>query len=189
MVALTHTFTHRHAADGTVADAAPDTAPQDWRAHLSPSTVALGVIAVVTAIAGAVALHYVDTGSASWFHTLDTSRLRPSHELLGRDWMAMYALMALAAWLVWRSPLRFERARALAVFGVQLVLSAAWGPVLFHAHAPEAAMLVVAALWLAVLGALTTFAPANPWSAVLLLPWFAWVTYAAAMNAAIVLLN
>jgi tryptophan-rich sensory protein len=97
--------------------------------------------------------------------------------------------MAYAAWRVWRrigpEP---DRSRALVVFGVQLLLNGLWAPVFFGAEAPWLAMLVIAALWIAVLAMLLTFAPVDPFAAVLTVPYLVWVTYAAVLNAAIILM-
>jgi tryptophan-rich sensory protein len=178
MAVFTRAIAHRDATSGR------------WHPHLPVNLVALIGFGAVSAIAGIIAVEFVDSGAGSWYASLTKPKFEPPSNRIGVILVGLYATAALAGWLVWRrSGPRMERGRALAVFGVLLVLSATWTPVLFSAQDPELALLVVAALWLAALGALTTFAPVDAWAAVLLVPWFGWVTYAAALNVAIVLLN
>jgi translocator protein len=156
-----------------------------WRP--SVNAVVLSLFLVVCEAAAVVAAMFEDTGPNSWYAGLDKPPFAPPSWLLTPAWGAFYAVMALAAWRVWRrlgpEP---DRSRALVVFGVQLLLSAVWMPVFFGAQSPYLSLLVVAALWLAALATVLTFAPVDPWSAVMNLPYLAFVTLAAVFNAALI---
>ena len=108
----------------------------------------------------------------------------PPPWLFGPVWTALYALMGVAAWLVARRGGPGTR-RALALWGGQLALNAAWTPIFFGLRSPGAALAEIAALWIAVLGTVVVFARRRADAAALLLPYLAWVSFAAALNLAI----
>ena len=68
----------------------------------------------------------------------------------GRYGLALYVLMGIAAWLIWRERYHRSRNAALAAYGVQLLLNAAWAPVFFGARNIGAGLFVIVALWLAI---------------------------------------
>jgi tryptophan-rich sensory protein len=77
----------------------------------------------------------------------------------------------------------------LSLFLVQLGLNGAWSLIFFGAHAPTWALLEIASLWLAIVLTIRAFRRIDAVAAYLLLPYLAWVTFATALNAAIVRLN
>jgi len=94
--------------------------------------------------------------------------------------------MAVAAWLVWRD---VGLSREVGLFVVQLVLNAAWTWLFFGLKRPGLAFADIVALWLAILATLVAFWSVRPLAALLLAPYLAWVTFAAALNAALWRLN
>jgi translocator protein len=168
-------------------------APTDERAvgwRLSTNAMVLIAFVVLCEAAGVVGAMFTETGPDSWYAGLDKPAFNPPSWVFAPVWTVLYALMGFGAWRVWRrlgpEP---DRSRALVVFGVQLLLNALWTPIFFGAEAPYLSMLVITALWLAVLGMLLTFAPVDPFAAVLNLPYFGWVTFAVAINAGILILQ
>jgi tryptophan-rich sensory protein len=156
--------------------------PPWWR---SVNARALAGFLVVCQGVGLVGAWYTDTGPGSWYDQLEKPSFTPPGAAFPIVWTILYALMAYGAWRVWRrigpEP---DRSRALLVFGVQLLLNGLWAPVFFGAQSPELGMLVIAALWLAVLGMVLTFAPVDPLAAALNVPYLGWVTFAAVLNGA-----
>ncbi len=144
----------------------------------------LGVTAVV-ALLGSVA---TATSVGTWYQALAKPSWNPPAWLFGPVWTALYLAMAVAAWLVWLH--RGEgRRQALLLFAVQLALNATWSWLFFFGRAPAAALVDIVLLWLAVAATVASFARLRPAAAWLLVPYLAWVTFAGALNAAIVHLN
>ena len=108
--------------------------------------------------------------------------------MFGPVWTTLYLLMAVAAWLVWRSDDR-RRRTALGLFAVQLVLNAVWSPLFFGARLPGWALAEIALLWLAVAVTTSWFWSIDRRAGALLVPYLAWVSFAAVLNAEIVRLN
>ena len=71
-------------------------------------------------------------------------------------WTALYLMMAVAAWLVWRQDGLAGAKLPLALFAIQLALNSLWSVLFFGLHSPGAAAVEVVALWAAILATLIT---------------------------------
>jgi tryptophan-rich sensory protein len=109
----------------------------------------------------------------------------PPASLFGPVWTALYLLMALAAWLVWRVG-GFRAARtALALFFVQLALNALWSWLFFAWHRGGLALADIVVLWAAIVATLLAFWRIRPLAGALLVPYLLWVGFATALNFAV----
>lgn len=114
-----------------------------------------------------------------WYASLAKPSWNPPSWIFGPVWTTLYLMMAVAAWLVWkregwRKPLWF--------YFVQLALNAAWTPVFFGLHQIGWALVEIILLWFAILITLRKFLPVSKPAACLLLPYLAWVSFAAFLN-------
>ncbi len=117
-----------------------------------------------------------------WYAQLRKPAWNPPAAIFGPVWAALYTMMAVAAWLVWRRGGWAEQRRPLGWFLAQLGLNALWTPLFFGLQRPGLAFAEIVLLWLALLGTLHAFWKAHRAAGVLLLPYFAWVSFAAALN-------
>ncbi len=141
-----------------------------------------------------------------WYSRLMRPHFTPPNWFFPPVWAIYYALMAVAAWLVWRTPRRRTRSKyytgyqtdysqgaarldALAVFYIQLGLSLLWMEVFFHFHRMLVSSVVILALWFALIFTMFLFWRVRPRAAWLLLPCFACVTFLIALNLAFLRLN
>jgi tryptophan-rich sensory protein len=124
-----------------------------------------------------------------WYARLKKPSWNPPAWIFGPVWTSLYAMMAVAAWLVWKRGGFAARRGPLALFLAQLVLNAAWTPLFFGLHQPGFACAEIVSLWLAIAVTLATFRPLSRAAAWLLAPYLAWVTFAAALNLALWRLN
>ena len=122
----------------------------------------------------------------AWFASLAKPSWNPPPWLFGPVWTLLYITIAVAAWGVWK---RAGWNRAHAWWLAQLALNAAWTPVFFGLHRPGLAAAVIVALWIAIVGTIAAFFKVERWTAWLLAPYLAWVTFATALNIAIWRLN
>ena len=81
------------------------------------------------------------------------------------------------------------RLRTERVFGLQLALNLAWSFAFFSARSPAAGVVVIVLLWAAIVATIREFAGTRRLAALLLLPYLAWVTFAAVLNVRIWQLN
>jgi translocator protein len=117
-----------------------------------------------------------------WYRQLEKPAWTPPGWLFGPVWTALYALMGVAAWLVWRRGGFAAAGPALSLFFLQLALNAAWTPAFFGLRRPDLGLLVIVALWLAVVATTVAFWRHRPLAGALLLPYLGWISFAAALN-------
>jgi benzodiazapine receptor len=124
-----------------------------------------------------------------WYDQLQKPPWTPPDWLFGPVWTVLYALMAIAAWLVWKERRAVQRPVALGLFGVQLALNVVWSWLFFGLQRPDLALLDIGLLWLAILGTILAFRTVRPVAAWLLVPYLVWVSFAALLNFEIWRLN
>jgi tryptophan-rich sensory protein len=117
-----------------------------------------------------------------WYAALNKPAWNPPGWIFGPVWSALYTMMAVAAWLVWRQGGFAARRGPLLVFLAQLALNAAWTPLFFGLHRPGLAFAEIMLLWLAIAWTIAAFWPVHRVAAWLLAPYLAWVSFAAALN-------
>jgi len=114
----------------------------------------------------------------------------PPAEVFGPVWTTLYALMAVAAWLVWRSAGSVAAARgALTLYLVQLAANALWSWLFFAWHLGGIAFAELVVLWLLIGATTLAFWRVRPIAGALMLPYWAWVTFAGFLNYATWQLN
>ena len=124
-----------------------------------------------------------------WFPALKKPSWNPPSWVFGPVWTALYAMMAAAAWLVWQRGGWKEQRKPLLIFLAQLALNAVWTPLFFGLHRPGVAFAEIVLLWLAIVATLVAFRPVNRTAAWLLVPYLAWVSFAAVLNGTLWRLN
>jgi tryptophan-rich sensory protein len=120
-----------------------------------------------------------------WYENLAKPPWNPPNWLFPPAWTLLYIMIAVAGWLVWRRAGFAGAGLALAVYGVQLLLNAGWSALFFGLRRPDLAMAEVVLLWLSILATILLFAPIHATAAWLMVPYLAWVTFAAVLNYAI----
>jgi tryptophan-rich sensory protein len=129
------------------------------------------------------------TSSPAEYAGLDQPSWAPPSWVFGPVWTLLYAMMAISAWLVWRSgPWKHTRP-ALTAYAVQLVLNAAWTPLFFGLGWRGIAFAELSVLWLVLVGTLVLFLRRSTVAGWLLVPYLAWTTFALCLNFAVWQLN
>jgi tryptophan-rich sensory protein len=137
------------------------------------------------ATAGVAALGALASGAPArspWLRTLRRPPRRPPSAVFGPIWTALHALVATSGYRVWRTH-SVARDRALALWGAQLALHAAWSPLFFGARRPRAALAVLSALAPAAAAYAWTARRADRKAAALAIPFVAWTGFALSLNA------
>jgi tryptophan-rich sensory protein len=147
--------------------------------------VDVGVLAAplaVGAIGGVITAPRIQT----WYRTLRRPPWTPPDAVFGPVWSTLYLLMGIAAILVRHADADpGDRQLATALNRLQLGLNLAWSVAFFGARNPGAGLLAITALWVAIAATVAAYARTQRTAALLLLPYLGWVSFAAALNAAI----
>jgi translocator protein len=153
---------------------------------------------LLVALAAFVALNFSAAGIGAaftarsvriWYPSLRKPPGNPSASYFGPVWTILYFLMTIAAWNVWRVGGWSEASSAITTFLIQLALNAAWPAIFFGLRSPGLALVEIILLWAAILATVILFGRISPFSATLLVPYLAWITYSTYWNAGIWRLN
>jgi len=153
------------------------------------AAVALVVCVALCFAVGGVGGLATSRSVSTWYPTLTKPGWTPPSWLFGPVWGALYLMMGLAAWLVWRRKGLRDGKLPLGLFAWQLVLNAGWSWVFFGLRAPMPAFFELGALWFALAATVAAFWRVSRAAGLLLVPYLLWTTFAGALNFAIWRLN
>lgn len=160
-----------------------DRQPNLWLA------VALAILPVIAAslIGSAVTVPQIP----GWYAGLAKPPFNPPNWLFAPVWTTLFALMALAAFRVWRLPAgTASRTQTLLAYHVQLALNMLWSCAFFGLNSPAVGLVVIALLLAAMIWTMRCFAGlGDRLSVALFVPYLAWVAFASLLNASIWWLN
>lgn len=142
-------------------------------------------IALLAGALGAIA----SVDASAFYGQLTKPAWAPSASVFGPVWSTLYVLMGISAWLAWRQRGFLERRYALWLFLLQLALNALWSWLFFAWHQGQWAMLDIVLLWVSIVLTVRAFWHINSLAGALLVPYLAWVTFAAALNYSVWQLN
>ena len=140
-------------------------------------------------IAGGLGAFFTLSSVQTWYLTLNKPSWNPPSWLFGPVWTALYIMMGVAFYLVWRTPPSAARKKALRAFLVQFALNCAWTPIFFEFNQLGGEMVVIVLMWTEILRTIFLFAPFSKTASWLLVPYISWVSFATLLNAAIWWLN
>ncbi|HUU91548.1 MAG TPA: TspO/MBR family protein [Phycisphaerae bacterium] len=149
----------------------------------------LVVVVVVTFAAAGIGSVFTSGSVSEWYPSIEKPSWTPPGWIFGPVWTALYTLMAVAAWVIWRKEGWAGARAALVLYAVQLALNAAWSPLFFGLRMPGVAFAELVVLWMAIIATAVAFWKKSPLAGALLVPYVLWTTFAAALNLAIWRLN
>jgi len=158
--------------------------PSSQRPHATLALVGFLLLVVAAAAFGARF-----SAASGWYAALQKPSFQPPAGIFAPVWTALYLVMAVSAWRVWRRPTSSARNVALGLWALQLALNAKWSWLFFGQHHPRTALVDLCALLLAVLGYAWASARTDTPAAWMMAPYVAWLLFAGLLNLEIVLLN
>ncbi|MDG5817991.1 TspO/MBR family protein [Natronococcus sp. A-GB7] len=147
---------------------------------------AIGVVVLVNAVGSAPAL--ISSSDTAWFQALDKPWFYPPGIAFSIVWTLLFTLLGVALWLVWRSDSDGRRL-ALGLFVVQMAVNVSWTPAFFSLEQLLVAFGIIVTLWVLVVATIVAFRRVDRRAAALLVPYLAWITFAAVLNFEIWRLN
>lgn len=121
-----------------------------------------------------------------WYQSLAKPSFNPPNWVFAPVWSILYVIIGVAGARTWLS---LRRSMAMRLWFAQLIFNFAWSPVFFGLRDPMSAMIVILGLLVAVAGFIAVSWRQDRTAALLFLPYLAWVAFATALNAAILVLN
>jgi tryptophan-rich sensory protein len=124
-----------------------------------------------------------------WFSALEKPFFMPPGWAFGLVWPILYVLMGIAVAMILAEPPSDRRRNALILFFFQLALNFAWSPIFFSGHDIRLGKYVIFVMTALAAAAAGQFFRLRRAAGLLLVPYLAWLVFAAALNAAIENLN
>lgn len=130
------------------------------------------------------------TDISSWYHAIRKPSWQPPDWLFGPAWTVILGLASYSAYLAWRdAETPAGRTQIAGLFIINGLLNILWSPLFFRLRRPDLALLEVPLLWLSILALIVALASVSATASLLLVPYLAWVSFAAFLNLTIVRLN
>lgn len=167
----------------------------------------------LTFSAGFIGSFFTASAIPGWYAELTKPALNPPNWVFGPVWTALYFILGLSLFIVWRKNFSVEnkilsggkktwnlwseklwsgnwqKANTVSIFFVQLILNALWSPVFFGFKNPALALFIILSLWMAIFYTIINFYRTSKTAAWLLLPYILWVSFATYLNFMILILN
>lgn len=126
----------------------------------------------------------------SIYNTYTKPPLSPPDWIFGIVWPLLYALMGIAAYLIYKSEAKqSEKTKALKLYAFQLFVNFTWSIVFFRFHLLWGALVILLILDICVICTIAMFSRINKTAAYLMLPYLFWILFATYLNAGIAFLN
>lgn len=140
-------------------------------------------------LVGASGSVFTAMGLGAWYDGLAKPWFNPPSWVFAPVWTLLFALLGVALWLVWRQAPTQPVQLAVAAFAGQFILNVAWSAAFFGLQSVAGGLVVIVALWIAIGATIVAFWRVDRRAGLLLVPYLAWVSFAALLNATIWLLN
>lgn len=130
------------------------------------------------------------TDIGPWYRALEKPWWQPPDLAFGPVWTLIFTLTAAAAVLAWRGArTSAQRTAIVLAFAANGVLNVFWSVLFFTVKRPDWALGEVVFLWASIVVLIVVAGRSSRTASLLLLPYLAWVSFAAVLNLAIVRLN
>ena len=151
---------------------------------MTPIIIAAGVALLLGAVGGLM------TPIDDWYANLRKPSWQPPNWAFGPAWTIILGLAAWSAVVAWNAAATPDQQRDVVVlFAVNAVCHFLWSPLFFRLRRPDWALIEVVFLWASLVALVVGLWPISPFASALILPYLAWVSFAAFLNWTIVRLN
>lgn len=141
-------------------------------------------------LAGGIGSFFTYPQINTWYASLKKPFFNPPNWIFGPVWTTLYILMGVSLYLMWTSSRKKDsKEKGIIVFFLQLVLNTMWSLLFFGLHSPFLGLTCIILLWAMILLTMVYFKIVSQLSALLLIPYLLWVSFASVLNLAVFILN
>ena len=151
--------------------------------------IAIVAVIAIEALGGASGWLSNSGYGNDWFDNLVKPSFMPPGAAFGIVWPILYALLGISVAMIIAEPPSDRRSLGLTLFFIQLALNFAWSPLFFAAHDIRLAKVVIFLMAAIAAAAAGQFSRIRTAAGLLMIPYIAWLVFAATLNATIESLN
>ena len=160
------------------------------KADLSKTIISISACVLIGLLSSLATKSSVNT----WFLSLEKPFFNPPSWVFAPVWIVLYVVMGYSFAIIWSNKSQSRKSKeiikkAMIVFGAQLALNALWSILFFKLCNPFLALVEILLLWLMIFETIKAFNKIDNFASKLLLPYLAWVSFAAVLNGSIWYLN
>ncbi len=149
------------------------------------STSRLIYSVLICLLAGVIGSIFTTSSIPTWYAALNKPFFNPPNWIFMPVWTTLYVLMGISLYLIWIK----KNKTAIKLFAAQLIFNVSWSVVFFGIREVFIAFVIIIILWVLILMTMIKSYKTLKAAMWLLLPYLLWVSFAAILNLAIVLLN
>jgi len=124
-----------------------------------------------------------------WYHALNKPQFNPPDWIFAPAWSVLYLMMIISLILLVVTPCSKNKIKPVSLFALQLILNLLWTPAFFYFKNIELGLIILCLLFGTVILTIKSFYKYSKPAAILLIPYFLWLTYALSLNFEIFRLN
>ena len=140
---------------------------------------------IVLVLGGGTAIGFA-TLPGAWYASLVKPVFNPPNWIFGPVWTILYIMIAVAGWRLWES---YRFSTAMKIWWLALLLNFIWSPTFFGMQQLAPALVIILALLASIFAFISQASKIDRTSALLFMPYAAWVSFATLLNAALMYLN
>lgn len=125
----------------------------------------------------------------TWYSTLNKSSLTPPSWVFAPAWTFLYITIVVSFALLLKGGDIKSKIIQISLFTIQIILNLVWSPLFFGMHLIGAALADIVLLWIFILFTIISFWRVSKPAALILVPYFLWVSFASYLNYKIFVLN
>ena len=148
--------------------------------------LSLGLILLVTFAASGIGGFVTSSFKEPWYSEIILPTFNPPSWVFSPVWTALYILMSVAIWIVWR---KTSDKKILQLYFVHLFFNAIWSVIFFGFHQILIALINLGIILVFIIWLMKIYYQINKISFVLMIPYLLWSSYALVLNATIFYLN
>ena len=143
------------------------------------------LVVCMVVVWGVAAIGSLSSRPDDWYQSVKPS-FTPPDWVFAAAWAVLFFLIALSMYLAWMHSSREQKPLVAILFAVNLVTNMLWTHFFFTLHKPGLALVDLGLIWLSALALVIVLWTIQRRASLLLVPYVLWLSFAGALNLAIV---
>ena len=148
--------------------------------------LSLIILLSLTFIAPFIGNYSTESFKEPWYSEIILPSFNPPSWVFAPVWFTLYIMMSFAIWKIW---INYNDTKLLIIYLIHLIFNSTWTIVFFGFHQIGLALLNLFIILIFIIFLMKEYIKKDKISFYLMIPYFAWSSYALILNSAIFILN